>query len=345
MRASQDATGLFDCWMDIPVVKLPPTFVKGKGTAVLDSSEVALLHSTLAMGAALAVEPTTVPECDLFPIEPPRVKLGRPTTGPMGSVSGQDTADDGCGRTSTFSVSGERRPREASTHPILIGSGRKRPLGFRLRRRGLDTRRLEKYLERVGDYTLQAAGGQTSSFVVGKWLAILRDFPGGKMRSAHRVELRAATEAKFDKEGNEIRPGTPAEEDWILEFECSGNRFSASLALYVKLLNYVTFRQRHKEMPAALRVRAVQKAKELDMSESLTALVLPGTITLAMLVTYHEVQSWDAMMGGYGGHAAGVVSGEIARSEGPTLYRAGSKLLSLIVGGRSPGRVLPEVVK
>jgi len=267
-------------------------------------------------------------------------------------VAGSDFGFVGGTSEYTTSVSTPGEEVGASPNPSVVGpvnsedrrSDRKPALGFRLRRRGLNTQALKNYLADEKHLAAPIPGGNTSDWVIARWMNILRKFPGGKLLSAERVVLSEGVPPTWAEELI-VEEGTPAVYDWVLEFEsASKNRFTASLSLYVKLMTYVVFRQRHREMPAALRVRAVQTAKELGMSTDLTALVLPGTIALAMFVTYQELSAWDSMMDGRAAGMATTVTAEVASGRGSTLYRHGNRLFTAIVGGLARGRVLPQVV-
>nr|QXN75446.1 MAG: hypothetical protein [Grapevine-associated tombus-like virus 4] len=210
---------------------------------------------------------------------------------------------------------------------------------YRLRRHGRLTNQMEKTATEALDLLLESGGLQTSSNVVGTWVRLIQEAKGVKLARGERVSW-------LQEEGK------PELSDWMLEVVVDGRTQLMSLVTYTKLFNYACFRPRTAELVAALRTRAVQLHKELDYPENLGALVLPGTVAMAMHVLPHESRSWDAMGGEVGFRSSRASGWVAARTVPETHVRTGLRVASwvdrmcvAIAGGTTTrGRVLPRAV-
>jgi hypothetical protein len=128
---------------------------------------------------------------------------------------------------------------------------------------------------------------------------------GGKVVGSHRVL------------GEKAEDGTYPEIDTMVVVRSEGGDVPVSLGLLARMSVYATFRQRSHELVLALRARGAQYAKEIGLAPEYTALVLPGSVTLAHLVGRNEQRAWDLLGGVHGlesedasaGFASGVVPG------------------------------------
>jgi len=84
----------------------------------------------------------------------------------------------------------------------------------------------------------------------------------------------------------------------------TGDVVEVSVGMLSSLVSYVTFRPRTQELLMALRSRAVQVSKEMDVTSEYTTLVLAGTVAFAHLVTNTETKAWSILGGVQGKRSA-----------------------------------------
>jgi len=311
MSTSSDPVGhLFE--VDVPIVRLPGNYQEIEpeppqeevieSASIFDGDDTLNPFGFRRITVSLPAPPASVPEVM------------------------SDHLGDG---NSTFSLGvWDGRTHTPSPYPgPRIRAPDRKTLGFRLRRRGLLTRRMETVISQatLGHFN---PGGQTSGFNVATWLGLIGGSSGVKVIRGHRV--------LYDHGA-----GKSPEEDWHLTVCTGGSEILLSLAIYVKLATYATFRERTLPLIQSLRTRAVQYGKELDMPMQSLAMVLPGTVSLAMQILDHEMCAWDSM-GGPAGRRTNTIGEEYRCGETATKYNRGWKLATWIAGGRERGRKFPS---
>jgi hypothetical protein len=143
-------------------------------------------------------------------------------------------------------------------------------------------------------------GGKTSQTLVKSWFAEIRG-RGGKVVGTHQV---------LSSEGDSVL-------DVTLEVALeTGEVVAVSTELLARLVVYVTFRPRNAELVLALRARCAQYSKELGLTPTYMALVMPGTVTMAYLTGCSEEKSWH-LLGGKSGKRTARYSGYFANGVVP----------------------------
>jgi hypothetical protein len=148
--------------------------------------------------------------------------------------------------------------------------------GERLRRRGVLANEAQRMLrnafaEMPGN---PVAGGETSQRLLQEYLNTL--FAG-------EVQVRGWHRVRMDNDEKELF-------DIALDVELLGTTHSlrVSLGIFVRLYNFMAFRQRSKDTPLMLATKARSYSKSLSMGPECLAQVIHGTIVLAMHVSRSE---------------------------------------------------------
>jgi hypothetical protein len=84
----------------------------------------------------------------------------------------------------------------------------------------------------------------------------------------------------------------------------TGDVVEVSVGMLSSLVSYVTFRPRTQELLMALRSRAVQVSREMNVTSEYLTLVLSGTVAFAHLVTNAETKAWSILGGVQGKRSA-----------------------------------------
>lgn len=171
-----------------------------------------------------------------------------------------------------------RRHGMASVRP---GAALEKLSGFRLRKRGRLTREIAKAVQTslVGT---REAGGKTSLNAARLWREAISDF-GAKVLRCDRVDLE-------QKDGE-------LTSDHLLVLGYGKEQMFLSLTAYSRLFSYACFRPRTKTLLPSLRTRAAQEMKDLGHGREAIALLLPGTVSLAMHVLPWESSQFTNLSG------------------------------------------------
>lgn len=217
--------------------------------------------------------------------------------------------------------------------PIGVGNGQEQAPrkgdslspGFRLRARGSATRFLESL---ASDYIYDSGcGGKTSDSVVREWLGLIVGREA-KVHGSHQVVVKNKV-----GDSEELR-------DIYLLVERSERYLTVSTRLLSKLLVAATLKPRTMELQLALKAKAVQHAGELGFGNAYLALVLSGTIALAMLPTRVELGA-RLSLGGVDGLCRLEQDKEMAAGRMPTQYVPGFMgLARYFVQGKLPKEVI-----
>nr|UEP19811.1 replication-associated protein [Sclerotinia sclerotiorum umbra-like virus 1-U] len=185
------------------------------------------------------------------------------------------------------------------------GELRDAEFGFRLRKRGRLTRLLESIAKR--DVSHQSGeGGKTSEQPARHWLGLITRW-GGKLTVTQRVKL------------NNTDKDEPSE-DCYMTVRIGGSVLAASARLLAGLVVSATNKRRTRELQLALTAKARQIATASGMTDSYLAMVLAGTVALAMRVSGPE-QMANESLGGVSGRQSQRASEDIHAGRTTSLFR------------------------
>lgn len=169
--------------------------------------------------------------------------------------------------------------------------------GSRLRPRGKLTRQAEASLSGLlADFCKD--GGKTSPASVGGWFR----YTFG--RQARLIGLKLvcgmadADAAPSEGEDGKSKPEPEGKTTDVLASVAVKGRaevLQVSIALVCRLVNYMAYRPRHTGTPLLLRTKAAQYSKELGFGAEHLAVVIHGSIVLAMIVPEPERRSWKSL--------------------------------------------------
>nr|QDH89831.1 MAG: hypothetical protein H3BulkLitter169370_000002 [Riboviria sp.] len=161
--------------------------------------------------------------------------------------------------------------------------------------RGVRLRRRSKYAAALRHIFGLSNEVSVSQVLSGRWLPDLTD---SSKTFAHHVALNMMVEGGVRVLAGGLAqnndPTNPQSFVW-LSIEVQGVTLHISPDLYHKVAQYACFRPRTQETLLGIKSRALEEAKNLKMRNEDVALLIPGTVSLAMLHQVEEVKATSMM--------------------------------------------------